>query len=285
MGHLLSALGKNFTLYNVSGLPPQFDWLPLPGPVTTELPRMPMDWAIAMDCGDIARMGTPLQNAWGRMRTVNIDHHLGNNAFGEINWIDPSYAAVGEMIAVLAEDLGVPMSGGLGESVYLAVVSDTGDFAYSNTSPGTLRLAAEILEQGLDIERFNNNYQNQWSFNRIRLLAEALNSAEFHLDGRVGLIKISKDMLDRTGTTVHDTDNIVNYVRRVKTVQVAVALRQELNGRTKFSLRSSGEVNVQQIAVQFGGGGHKNASGGSVNAPLSESASIIVKTIKGALEA
>lgn len=285
LGHLLKALGKNFTLYNVSGLPPQFDWLTLPQGIATELPNAPLDWAVAMDCGDIARLGNELAGAWGRMHSINIDHHLGNNSFGEINWIDPTYSAVGEMIANLAKELGVPLSGGLGESVYLAVVSDTGDFVYANTSPDTHRLAAEIIEQGLNLERFNHNYQNQWSFNRIRLLAEVLGNAELHHDGRISLIKISRDMLARTGTTVHDTDNIVNYVRRIKTVQVAAALRQEQNGRTKFSLRSNGEVNVQKIAARFGGGGHKNASGGSVNASLNDSAKIIVETIKGALDA
>jgi phosphoesterase RecJ-like protein len=285
LGHILAALGKNFTLYNPSGLPPQFDWLDLPAEINAELPNSHKHWLVALDCGDAGRMGKNLLGIWEQRHTINIDHHLGNSKFGELNWVDTSFSAVGEMIAELARELKIPLKGGLGESVYLAVVSDTGSFSYGNTRPETFRLAAEIIEQGLDLERFNHQYQNQWSFNRLQLWSAILGDTELHDGGRIGLIKITDDVLERTGTTVYDTDNLVNFVRKVKSVQVAVSLREENNGRTKFSLRSNGNVNVQELAAQFGGGGHRNASGGSIQAPMDKSARIIVEAARRALEA
>lgn len=285
VGHILSALGKNFTIYNPSGLPPQFEWLDLPAELSAELPSSGNHWIVALDCGDLARLGGELGSIWDQRHTMNIDHHLGNDGFAEVNWVDTSYSSVGEMIAELARELGIPLTGGLGESIYLAMVSDTGNFSYGNTSPASFRLAAEIIEQGLELESFNHKYQNQWSYNRLQLWSAILGDAELFDDGRIGLIKITNEILARTGTTVYDTENLVNFVRKVKSVQVAVSLREENNGRTKFSLRSNGEVNVQKLASKFGGGGHKNASGGSIRAPIDKSAKTIVEAARRALQA
>jgi len=277
LGHILKHLGKSFFLYNETGMPKHYDWLGLPGPLSTSLPEKEPDWYIALDCGNAYRLGHEMEARIDAKRTILIDHHLGNSLFGEVRWVDPSFSSVGEMAALIAKDLGIPLSGDLGEAVYLAIVTDTGYFSYGNTTPETLLLAAEIVGLGLDQETFNARLKNHWSLNRLKLLSAVLGGARLHLEGKVGVVSIPAALLAKTGTTLEDCEGLVNYVLRVRGVKVAVSLREEGLKATKFSLRSSGEVNVQELAAKFGGGGHKNAAGGSVNVGLTGAEEIIVR--------
>lgn len=275
MGHLLAALGKRFALYNQSGVPPVHDWLPLPGPVHTRVPDGVFARTIVMDCGAAHRVGDELAARLVREETVNIDHHLGNPMFGAVNWVDTTMSSVGEMVAHLAHDLEVPLSGPLGEAVYLAMVTDTGSFTFGNTQPRVLSLAAEIIGLGLDVQDFNHRLQNNWSPGRLALWSLVLGRARYARDGKVGFIRIGRADLQATGTTALDTDNLVNMVRRVRGVQVAVSLREDAPNRIKFSLRSTGDVNVQAMAATLGGGGHKNAAGGTVESDMDTAEAVV----------
>jgi len=277
MGHILKHLGKSFFLYNETGMPKHYGWLGLPGPLSTGLPEKEPDWYIALDCGNAYRLGHELEARIDRKRTILIDHHLGNSLFGEVRWVDPLFSSVGEMEALIAKDLGIPLAGDLGEAVYLAIVTDTGYFSYGNTRPQTFLLAAEIIGLGLDQETFNARLKNHWSLNRLKLLSAVLGGAGLHLQGRVGVVSIPAALLEETGTTLEDCEGLVNYVLRVAGVKIAVSLREEGPAATKFSLRSSGGVNVQQIAAEFGGGGHRNAAGGSVNMDIIKAEKAIVR--------
>ncbi|MBG0790919.1 MAG: bifunctional oligoribonuclease/PAP phosphatase NrnA [Desulfovibrionaceae bacterium] len=279
LGHILAALGKQFTLYNASGLPDRYAFAALPAPVTSELPGTLPPWTLVVDCGAADRMGDALTARLGETKAVNIDHHLGNSGFGAENWVDPSQPAVGAMIASLADELGVPVTGPLAENIYLAVATDTGFFTYGNTTPESLELAARMLRNGLDIARMNMLITKQWSEERMRLWTEAMGNVELHLDGRVATTAVTNDMFARTGTTSEDTENIINFVRRLKSVRVAAILREERPDQYKFSLRSYGDDNVQAIAARFGGGGHRNASGGSINAPLEKARAMLIEAI------
>ena len=268
LGFLLKALGKNFMLYNASGLPEHFSWLRLPGPLYSSLEDLDgfsPARVIVLDCGDPFRMGKELLMAIELESIINIDHHAGNPLFGVLNWVDTSMAAVGEMIALLAKDLHVPLEGGLGESVYLAIVSDTGSFAYGNTKPEVMELAAEIMRKGLDIGEFNARYNNQWELKRIHFWAEVLGQVKLSHQQRVCVVCVPQEAMARYDVGPADCDGLVEFVRKVKTVRVAVSLREEQDtGQVKFSLRSHGQDNVQQVALLFGGGGHRNAAGGAI---------------------
>ena len=145
MGHILAHLGKRFTLYNPSGLPDRYSFVNQPAPIQRELPAVLPAWTIVMDCGADERMGAPLLSRASETSFINIDHHLGNNDFGIVNWVDPSQPAVGSMLAALATEVGVPLEGGLAECLYLAISTDTGFFTYGNTTPESLELAADML--------------------------------------------------------------------------------------------------------------------------------------------
>jgi phosphoesterase RecJ-like protein len=284
LGHILRALGKKVRLYNPSGLPSRYAFAGTPGTVERELPDALPAWTFVLDCGSRERMGEALEARLSETRFVNIDHHLGNDEFGEVNWVDATQPAVGGMIARLAEALGVPLTGPLAECVYLAVATDTGFFTYGNTTPESLELAARMLRDGLDIALMNERITKQWSENRMKLWTEAMGAMELFLDKQVCATVITKEMFERTGTSNADTENLINFLRRLKTVRVAAILREEGPDFYKFSLRSFGDDNVQQVAATFGGGGHKNAAGGSIQAPLAEAKAWLVRAVAEQLE-
>ncbi|THB70650.1 MAG: bifunctional oligoribonuclease/PAP phosphatase NrnA [Desulfovibrio sp.] len=285
MGWILKALGKDFRLYNTSGVPDQFDWLEFPSPLEDSLGELSRQgftpkWVIAMDCGDFQRMGEEPAKALDPARLINIDHHTGNKGFGAVNWVDTAYPAVGEMIAELADDLAIELSGHLGEAVYLAVVSDTGNYTYGNTRAETLELGARIVRLGLHVGRFNAKYQKHWSMNRLKLWSQALSEAALHSDGNIGVVRVTKELLTRTSTSNYDLEGLVNFIRRVKGVRVSTMLRENGDGRVKFSLRSDGDDNVQRVAAEMGGGGHKNAAAGFIKGSLDAAEQRLIASIQ-----
>jgi phosphoesterase RecJ-like protein len=270
LGYILRKLGKRFTLYNRSGLPDDFDWLRLPAPLQTELPDVTPGLTIILDSGALDRVGEELATSVDTDALAVVDHHLGNPGYGSINWVDKSYSSVGEMIGVLARELDIPLAGALGECIYLALVTDTGHFSYGSTSPRCLRMAADIVEAGLDPGTFNAKLSYTWTMERIDLVSRALAAIELFHGGKVGCVELPRRLFEQTGTDKSDSDSIINFVRAIRSVKIAIALREEENDTIKFSLRSTGPVNVQQIAHYFGGGGHRNAAGGTFDCCLEE---------------
>jgi len=265
MGHILAALGKDFCLYNPSGVPHQYDWLELPGPMHDTLAGAEFNWVFVLDCGTQQRVGPELTRVLGSRPVANIDHHLGNPDFGQFNWVDENYAAVGAMMADLADALSVPLTGALAEAVYLGIVTDTGYFTFDNTDPKVMELAARLIRLGLSPGSVNAKIRNQWSVSRFRLWGESFATTELYFDGQVAVAHVTQGMMARTGTSAADCEEIVNFLRRLRGTRAAVILREEPDGAYKFSLRSTGADNVQAVAALFGGGGHRNAAGGTIS--------------------
>ncbi len=268
MGWILDRLGKRYVLLNESGMPERFTWLSASAPLKERVLRPRYARVLVLDCGAPDRAGDSLVPLLDRRRTVNIDHHLGNPMFGDVNWVDPTMSSVGEMVGMLARELGLELTAGLGQAVYLALVSDTGSFSFSNTSPAVLTMAADILRHGLDVGAFNARLQQQSSLSRLKLRARVLDTARLDHGGRTASIVIGLDMFRDTGTGPEDCEGLINAVRNIRGVDVAVSLREEGTDRIKFSLRSWGGTDVRAVAVQFGGGGHRNAAGGAIKGTL-----------------
>ncbi len=283
VGFLLQKLGKRFVLYNESGLPERFNWLELPAPIRSELPRSMPPNVIIVDSGDAHRVGEKLESKLRQCRVLNIDHHLGNPEFGDLNWVDPERSSVGEMIGELALALDFPLADGLGAAVYLALVTDSGYFSYGCTRPRTMEIAAEILRQGLHPGTFNAQVKNQWTPNQIRLHALALQELHMHSQGRIAVVGVSQNMFKQTQTDGSACEGLVASVLQIKGVQAALSLREEQNGLIKFSLRSFGNTDIRTTACHFGGGGHKNAAGGRIAASLQQAEDMIVRHLQTAL--
>jgi len=283
MGFLLEALGKTFTLLNASPVPPQFGWLSLPAPLVSAPNGAPYDAVIVLDCGDAPRLGE-LEGLLDPTRMLVIDHHLGNPGFGAVNWCDPGHCATGEMVALLAKDLDVPLTGPMAEALYTALATDTGFFSFGGTTATCLDLVAEMVRGGLDIGATGARIKNQWSMNRIRLWSEILAHLTVRHHGQVGCIAISQAMFARTGTGPEDCEGLINNALRVRGVRAAVLVRELPEGGVKFSLRSVGAVDIQAVAARHGGGGHKNAAGGRLTLPLAEAETLLAAEAAKAVE-
>jgi len=278
MGFILEALGKNFSLLNDSPVPPQYGWMELPAPLMDRPLDDAYDLAIVLDCGDAPRLGK-LEKLLDPARVAVIDHHLGNPGFGVVNWIDPARSATGEMVALIAKDLGIPLAGSLAVALYAAIATDTGFFSFGGTTAVCLELVAEMIRGGLDVGAAGAHIKNQWSVNRVRLWSEVLANLAVRCHGQVGLVRVSQEMLSRTQTTPEDCEGLINNALRIKGVDAAILLRELPEGGVKFSLRSVGPVNIQAVAASFGGGGHKNASGGKLAMPLAEAEDALLAAV------
>ncbi|MDK2956737.1 MAG: bifunctional oligoribonuclease and phosphatase NrnA [Desulfovibrionales bacterium] len=279
LGHLLRFQSKRFHLYNYTGMTAACDWLNPPAPVHTSLPSWKPRVCFILDCGALDRVGEELLPALDACQVVNVDHHIGNPAFGDLNWVDSSFSAVGEMISQLARELGAPLQGDLAEAVYLAIATDTHFFTYASATPRTLRLAAEMVENGLELGEVNGKIRNQWSLNRITLWTRIMQNLRLDFGGRVAMAAIPQELYRETGTSSLDSDDLVSFLRRIRGVRIAALLREDEPEKIKFSLRSQGADNVRDIAALFGGGGHKNASGGTIWADLEQAKEQLVHTV------
>lgn len=278
---MLTRLGKRVAAYNVTGVPHYLDWLQIPVMVHTNISELPFTpkRVIVLDSGSAARAGAAIEQLLSSTPSICIDHHLKTPDFADINWIDPSYAAVGEMLAVLADHLTIMMTDEIGEAIYLAIASDTGNFTYGNTTPRTLEIAAEVLRRGLDLESFTARSEANWSLNRIYLWGHLFDNVNLVLDGQVAYITLPDSLFADTGTTMEDAEGIVNFLRRIHGVKIALTLRDAGPGKCKISMRTHGALNVQEVAATFGGGGHKNAAGATLDMPINEAVNAVIAVL------
>lgn len=282
-GHIAKALGIDVRLYCDSVVPDYLDWVEYPSrPVTSlaELGGWQPDTVVFLDCADAQRAGDEMA-AFLAARPSGvtfgcIDHHRGNPLFADVNWVDPSIAATGVMVALIARELGIPLSGGLGEAVYLAIVSDTGSFSFSNTSALALELAAEIVRNGLSLADFTDKYENVWTLQRLQLWGTLMRGVKILCNGKIVLSIVTDEVLREYDALPADIEGYASRLRQLKGSRIVIVVRSKGSG-CKVSMRSSGEVDVQKIAAQFGGGGHKSAAGVDMPQQPFEAAEIILK--------
>jgi len=270
-GWLLHGLGKRFALYNMSGLPASYAWVRLPQPLLSSLEELSFapELLVALDCGEAQRLGPDLARLLETLPSINLDHHLENPHFGsQGNWVDPDMAATGQMVAEVARAAGLPLSGGLAEGLCLSLVSDTGSFAFGNTSAGVFRLMAELLDKGLDFAGLREQMDTQWSLARSALWGRLLGKVESRFDGRLILCAVRREDMDACGAATDDLEGFVELLRRHRGSKLAATIREEAPDRCKLSARSYGGGEARALAVRFGGGGHKNAAAATLHEPM-----------------
>lgn len=216
------------------------------------------DLVVAVECPELDRCG--FDNLDDRP-ILNIDHHLANPAYGEVNYIDEDAPAVGEMVWKMYRAAGVTPSAEAATNTYAALATDTGDFCYSNARPRAFAAAAEMVEHGAEPSTIAEWIHDGRTVASIRLLAEALTTLRFGCGGRVASLFVDEAAFARAGAASTDTEEIINVPRAVSGVEAVVFLKQWEPGVVKVSFRSRGDVDVRSVAARFGGGGHTNAAG------------------------
>jgi phosphoesterase RecJ-like protein len=258
----------------------------LPGAATVEQwpeGRPGHDLVVTLDTPDPERLGGLLEGCRGPgTRVLNIDHHGDNRWYGDVNWVEPGAAATGELVYDLVQAARLPLGPDVATNLYTAIVTDTGSFRYSNTTPGTLRVAARLVELGADPARVSTALYETRRLPGLRLLGRLLQEVETDPDGQIAWMVIGRDLV--ASPDLPDGEEFVNYPRSLRTAKVAVLFR-ELPEVTRVSLRAKGEVNVARVAARLGGGGHPNAAGAVLRAGLAETKAQVLAALREAIAA
>jgi len=192
---------------------------------------------------------------------ICIDHHISNNKFADINWIDIGASSTGELIYRLITGMGGEIDIGIAEPLYVSIITDTGSFRFSNTSSISHRIAAELIGAGVDPRSIYESIYENSTIGRIKLLGLALSELKVGAGGRIAWMKVTREMMEKTHTKPQECEGFVDYLRLLKNVEVCLFFIELQGGKVKVSLRSRGQVDVNKIAGKFGGGGHQHAAG------------------------
>ena len=231
--------------------------------------------AIILECDSIQR--TRLEGLESRF-LISIDHHPSGRQFAHVNWIDPRAIATAEMVYRLAREAGVTISCEIATCLYTALMTDTGSFMFKGTNEQTFALARELVLAGADPFQCARNIYFAHSTAKMRLLGAALTN--LHREGPLAWIWVTREQMERTNAKEEDCEGIVNYALSIQDVEIAAFFRELPDGRYRVSLRSKGQLNVADIAEQFGGGGHECASGCSMDGPLAIAVSRMLELIR-----
>ncbi len=229
---------------------------------------------VFLDCGNIERMPVDFLRREG-VHILNVDHHHDNTRFGTVNLVDPTASCTAEIVWCLARELGAELTPQIADAMYVGLVTDTGRFSYENTSPDSHRMAAELIEAGVDPHLVNRRLYEDLPYGRLQLLQRALASVQREEGGAMTLASLTRSDFEDAEALETDAEGIVDHMRAVEGTAVAVLVRELLaedrRGLRKVSLRATdGRVDVSRIARAFGGGGHPQAAGFTTELSLGE---------------
>ncbi len=284
----LRKLGKKSTIINASPLPDLYDFLPLREAIQTldnYQGNGGFHTLLSLDCGRDYRLGEVLPRLKPQ-RIINIDHHVSNNYFGEINLVKPEACSTGELILDLAVALGVEIDLEIATCIYTAIVTDTGRFCYQNTSPRAHEIAARMIALGVDPSDITARLYRNRTIGQLRIHSLLVDTLELSDDGRVAWAYLTNAMCAKAQVSAIETLDCVEVPILLRGVKVGVLLREtDTPGEVKLSLRSEGDVDVSVIAKKFDGGGHPGAAGCTLEGPLPEVQRRIIPEILALLPA
>ena len=239
------------------------------------------DAIFVIECSDVERPGI---KGLSDQFTVNIDHHATSEHFGSVNWIDSTASAVGEMIYNLCKAIGGRVTREIAECLYMALVTDTGSFHFSNTTDRTLKVASELVRAGAKPADISEAVYNSYPWSRIELMRRVLDTVKRDDSGRIAWMRQTLEMKDDSKAVDGDNNGFVNIPLAAREVLAVVYTREVGNGKFRVSLRSKGDINVAKVAEKFGGGGHKNASGCCVEGNWDDREQELVEAVTEAVE-
>jgi len=283
MAYALRFLGKTVRVVNSDRAPAPF--LALPGVAAIEVAATvdgDFDASVIMECSDLGRTGV---TGLDRGLVINIDHHPGNTGYGDLRWFDPSASACAEMVYTIIEALGVPMTIEIATHLYVAILTDTGSFHYSNITPRTFDIAGRLIAAGVDPVRVARQVYDSNNLGRLRLFGAVLNGMRIDSSGRVAVLYLDHGMARDAGATYDDTDGLINMPLTVKDIQAVVFFKQSDGDDYRVSMRSKDRIDVGAVAKLYGGGGHKNAAGCSASGSLDALTRIFIEHVTRAIAA
>jgi bifunctional oligoribonuclease and PAP phosphatase NrnA len=286
LARILRRLGKSAVVWNRDPTPEIYR--PLPGTDRIHVGAEPpagfpevFDGIIVLECPSPDRTG--IEEHLGARPILNVDHHLGNQHYGAVNWVDTAAPAVGELVYRLAQALKVSLDPETASSLYLTLVTDTGGFRFSNATPAAFEAAAALVRDGAQPEQVSQWLYESQPLASVRLLGEMLPTLTLFADGRIATVRLTREMAERAGAGPGDSEGLIDVPRAIAGVQAVALVREREDGTWKVSLRSRGEVDVEKIARHHGGGGHRNAAGFSTSGDHDEILRQVVEALGAAL--
>lgn len=277
LASLLRRLGKKVFVYNEDTPPAEYLFLPGVDSVLTDDPDVDYDVAMIVDCSDLSRTGKVHKAVGPEKLIINIDHHVSNNRFGHINWIEPRASSACEMIYDLFKALRMKINRAEAILLYTGIMTDTGAFKFANTTSKTHQAAADLLKNNLDIYQIHRRIYETMSFETVKSYGKILRSLRRDESGKVAWLEISYALLRKDPVLAQQTDSIIHFARCIEGVEVALLFKEIQREEIRVNLRSTGRADVNAIAQSFGGGGHKMSSGATLKGSLRE---VVVKLVE-----
>lgn len=287
MKELLEGLGKEVVIINHDEVPGHYKFLPRVESILTKgVKKLDVDATIILDCPTMKRTGSVESIIPRDKAIINIDHHISNEKFGTVNWVDANASSAGEMVYRLFKGMNARITKEAALYLYIAILTDTGSFNYDNTSSITHEIAGELLGYGLDPAIVSENVFERRSVEDIRFLGMVLSTLKVNSSGDVAYLEITRKMLKDTGADMAKVEGVVNYARSIHSVKIAILFKEDLHadGRINISFRSKAGVDVNKLAAHFGGGGHTKASGCVIEGALAEVEKKVVAKAEGMLK-
>ena len=257
--------GKTVTVWNEDSVPQKLKFLDPDGLFAKPKAGEKFDCVIATDCASYERLGVSGRHTANRNVLINIDHHESNTRYGDLNWVSAREPSSGELIYRLLKVARWPITKPIADLLFTAVSTDTGSFQYPSTRPGTLHVAAELVSRGANLAKICDEVYQSYPLSRARLLKHIYSHFKLTANDRVAWFWLKQADLARTGAESNDTEGLIDHIRAIEPVIVACVFEELGPDLTRISLRSkSDKINVNEIAAQFGGGGHSAAAGARI---------------------
>ncbi len=282
MAICLRQAGKKVKVWNQDGMLDKYRFLPYSELVTLppDKPEL-FDVAFALDTATHERLGKNCLQAIERANVlVNIDHHISNNGYGDLAYIDSTAPATGQILYELIRGEGLPFTYEIADNLFVAISTDTGSFQYPSTSARSFEIAGELIKAGVDVGKISQQIYENYPRRRIELLRALLNVLKVSCNGRVASFCLTTEMARQTGARPEDNEGLIDYIRAIEGVVVAVFIEEISDGKVRLSMRSKDpKINVSKICGQFGGGGHVLAAGAAVSGDLASVQEKVLNTI------
>jgi phosphoesterase RecJ-like protein len=264
--------GKEVTAYNEEGSTAKFHYLPCHEIVSLP-PATPQkfDIFVALDTSVKNRLGTVNKAIAPGTTILNIDHHISNENYGDVNFIDASAPATGQILLEFFHHVGARVSAEMATNLFAAISTDTGSFQYAGTNERTFAAASHLISCGVDVPGLSRAMYDSQPRRRFELLRHALNTAEFHCDDRIATFSLPMDLVERLKVLPEDNEGIIDHLRSIDGVEAAVFFEELPEGKVRVSARSKfPRIDVCKVCKQFEGGGHAMAAGARVDGTLAQ---------------
>jgi phosphoesterase RecJ-like protein len=283
MDSLLRRLGKQTCVVNEDPFPERLPCLSSKRWHQPEQIKKSPDYFDALvttDCPTLERIGK-VRNLIGPKTVIfNIDHHISNNLFGHYNYVLPQASASGEVVFEIFKHMKLKLTREEAKNIYVAITTDTGSFKYSTTTVNSHLVAAELMSSGIDIEKINDQIHSSYSLNKMQLYSRLMGRVTTTSCGRVAWVALRLSDLKASGSTYEDTEGFIDFLRYMREVHISFFITELSVGSVKVSFRAKGPYDVNRIATDFGGGGHRKASGCSIKASPDEAEALILRAVR-----